>query len=422
MPIKTSLFQTLESVPNDLSLLSRQPSGNRQLPLALLKGLILDGIGTTQSYVGLAAVGDSITQENRTDKAGWLHLLCGLSGQHYRFRGEFAVGGKKAEEVEVEQIPQVLAMSPRPRAVVIACGSNNYYNPGAVDTGIAAVVRMCAVLRSVGILPILWTIPPRDDLPDSITNIHRWNARIQALRSLFGYPLLDAYGALTDPATGRQVPAYTYDGTHPTKLGCARIAMYALASDLFVGVPGDGVPWLAQSNTDSLNLARNGLFVTDSNSDGLAEYMERVGGMPASAITSLVAADKGNWQQVTWATSGAAAGQLSTNLLNISPGRTFEITARIRWDLPAAQADGMFTSLMSVNWVNAAWSQTGYEFLASPPPNAKGEMTVCVRATTPANTANGNLMFLSASGAKTPSAPAIAAISQLTVRDITALL
>jgi len=150
--------------------------------------------------------------------------------------------------------------------------------------------------------------------------------------------------------------------------------------------------------------------------------MERVGGMPASAVTSLVDGDVGKWQRVTWGTAAAANGQLSTNLLNILPGRVFEFTARIRWDLPAAQVMGMFTSMMSVNWVNAAWSQTGYEFLASPPPNAKGEMTVCVRATTPANTANGNLMFLSANGSKTPTAPAIAEISQLTVRDITALV
>ncbi|GAA0493806.1 SGNH/GDSL hydrolase family protein [Pigmentiphaga daeguensis] len=422
MTIQTNQFQVLSDVPADFQFLGRIPAGNRRLPLALGKQLMLGAVGTAQAYVGLAAVGDSITQENRTDKAGWLHLLCALSGQRYRWRGEFAVGGKRAEEVEVEQIPQILAMDPLPKAVVLACGSNNYYSPAAVDTGINAIVRMCATLRAVGILPILWTIPPRNDLPDSVLNIHRWNARIQALRGLYGYPLLDAYGALTDPATGLIRAAYTYDGTHPTKLGCAQIAQHALDSDMFVGVPADGVPWLAQSNTDSQNLVRNGLFMTDTNNDGLGEYMERVGGMPASAVTSLVAADVGRWQQVAWGTGAAANGQLSTNLLNISPGRVFEFTARIRWDLPAAQVAGMFTSMMSINWVNASWAQTGFEFLAAPPATATGEMTVCVRATTPPNTANGNLMFLSANGSKTPTAPAIAAISQLTVRDITALV
>lgn len=225
-----------------------------------------DPIG--KNGVGITAIGDSITQEGRTGRWGWLAKMCYFSGQLLRDRLEFAVGGTTAEQIEANQLPLVLAMNPKPKACVVAAGSNNL-STAQVTSGIAAVKRMCQTLVDNDIQPILWAPPPRGDLPASESLLTDWRNQIISYQGETGWPFIDAWAYLKNPSSYAITPtSATYDGTHLTAEGCAIVGQQAAIAAASWTIPKDVAIPLATAVGGSL--FTNPLFA-DSNGDGVAD-------------------------------------------------------------------------------------------------------------------------------------------------------
>jgi lysophospholipase L1-like esterase len=372
--------------------------------------------GARADAVGITAVGDSITAYGYGEKGDWLTRLCFYSHQLYRRRETFAIGGKTAQEIEAELLPQVLAMDPPPRACVVAAGSNNYFDDMTVDAGFQAVERMCSALVVAGILPVLWTVPPRGDITGSLPRICRWNAHVHRLRTRRGFPLLDAFAALADPATGTIPAALTTDGTHPTDAGAAAIASYALADSLFAGVPQDGAPLIAATDLDTSNLMTRGLFTADSGTPGVPQGLYSWGTHGASLVPG---APRGRWLRLT-RSAGAAPNDGNVGIPNfpVVPGRAYDFVGRLESAFDAAQPD-TFNGLMALVWHDANDVQVKFEWLVGTPGLALESGTFYVRAVAPAGAAKCLPIFQQSAAAAAPTVDAWFQVNALTARDVT---
>jgi len=381
-----------------------------------IPGVVVGGKGGGRmDAVGITAVGDSITAYGYSEKGDWLTRLCFFSHQLYRRRETFAIGGKTAQQIEADLIPLVLAMDPPPRSCVIAAGSNNYFDDATVDAGFQAVERMCATLVGAGILPILWTVPPRGDIPGSLPRICRWNAHLHGLRTCRGFPLLDAFSALVDPATGAIPAALTTDGTHPTNKGAATIAKYALADKLFVGVPQDGAPLITATDLDSSNLMTRGCFTGDSGTPGVAQGLYSWNNHGGSLVAG---APKGRWQRIT-RPAGAAPndGNIGIPDFPVTPGHAYDFVGCIESAFDDSQG-GTFNGLMALVWSAADDTQVKFEWLVGTPGLAAESGTFYVQTVAPAGAAKCLPIFQQSSTATAPNVDAWFQVNGLTARDV----
>lgn len=346
--------------------LSGNPEKNVNVPESALSAYVKTQVpfGTTDQHIGITAIGDSLTADGRVQAKGWLYRLCFLSHQRLRFRGENAVGGQTAQQAEASQLGAILSMSPLPRLCVIAVGSNNYQSNQAVDDGIAAVKRMCVALANAGITPVLWTVPPRGDLPDSQNTILRWNYKIQMLRNQTGYPLVDANAALQNPTSWAITPSKaTYDATHLTAHGCGLVAQYALKDPKFAGAlnQADGVPLLATFNWDPNNLLNGGLFANPPTGEVADGVTEGTAGTCSRIFDD--ATIKGAWQVVTRAGGSGDVNPATIGAMDVAPGDVIDITARVKIKAPNTPADGAWNNMLSIYYANSSWGGVTTEFL-----------------------------------------------------------
>lgn len=376
--------------------------------------------------VGIVGVGDSISAIAYSGLTNWLRDLCYLSGQTYRYRygADFAVSGSTAEQALASQLPQVLAMNPLPKSCVIACGSNNYNSSAEIASGFAAVTTMIRQLLAAGIQPILWTIPPRGNVPGSQTGINAWNALVYQMQAQYGFPLVDCNAAFQDPNNPAFLKAaYTFDGTHPTVLGSGALAAYVLADPKFnAAAKKDTPPWLVTYNSDPANLLQNGLFNSGNGSTSVADGVQL-----ASGVTGLLVNDGqclGNWQRFTRPANAGAVGASSLAFGGVVAGSVIEVSCRLRASTPAVTwgtADaitGPFGQMLGVAWQNASWSQTiGTAYLRQTNTGASESGIICERLLVPAGAANVSVL-IGASSAGGNTQPISVDIAQLAFRVI----
>ncbi|AJD82932.1 hypothetical protein PJWF_00038 [Achromobacter phage JWF] len=375
--------------------LNGNPEKNANVPESVLSTYVKTQApyGTTRQHIGITAIGDSLTADGRVQRKGWLYRLCFLSHQRLRFRGENAVGGQTAQQAESTQLSGVLAMDPPPRLCVIAVGSNNFQDNTAVDDGIAAVKRMCAALDSVGIKPVLWTVPPRGDLPGSEATLTRWNYKIQMLRNQTGYPMIDANAALQDPTGWKIFPVKaSYDLTHLTAHGCGLLAAYALKDPKFAGAlqEADGVTALTTYDNDPYNVFPGGLFATDSGTAGAA-----AGVNPGpDGICTLVANDpdiRGRWQRVARLSSAGESSPATIGAMDVTPGEILDITVRVKLkatSTPTTLPDGSWNNMLALYYANSSWGGVTTEFLMATNGLDEEDGTIILSVVVPENAAH----------------------------------
>jgi lysophospholipase L1-like esterase len=134
----------------------------------------------------------------------------------------------------------------RPGYCVVLGGTNDFNAAqGDIATTIANLTQIYSELTSVGIRPVLCTLPPRNDI--SSWGEQRLNAWIARYARDHGYPLVDIFAALVDPNTpgqylnGNPAPGVNnQDNVHPNAAGAkiiGQLVVDALTPEIAVGAP-----------------------------------------------------------------------------------------------------------------------------------------------------------------------------------------
>ena len=367
---------------------------------------------------GLAVIGDSIASYNSSNSHVWHKLMCLLTGQRIRHTGFFATGGFTLAQIEATHLPQVLAMNPLPGACVVAGGTND---TGAVTPDIAASkathTRIVDALLAAGIMPVLWTLPPRDDSTTVNGLVGQWNAWVRERAALLGLPLVDSHAALVDPATGLFQPALKQDNIHPNDAGHLAIARRMVADSEFIARFADGRVRLTGAAADGANLIPNGegLFLNDANADGRGDGWNSFGsGITYSRVVD--AAAVGQWQRLTIPV-GAGGGMQRD--IAVTAGRTIALAARLRADMdtatPAAQIG------LSGSWRDGSGAVAGNGITAASNLRLLTTADSVVAYGTAVAPAGATLLRVSLAPAGTATKTVVFDIAQVTVDDLTAL-
>lgn len=242
--------------------------------------------------------GDSIAagsdqQSTYSWGGSWFTKLCEASGQKVRIMRNAGVSGNTSTQMLARIQDDVIVYNPD-LCILEAITPNDPAQSISVATSKANIIAMLDALKAAGIRTIVCTGPPNDTTArrDQMNQISAWLSQYAASR---GLPVWDIYTSIVDPADGTYLAANTGDGTHPNALGQA-----ALVTSLLTRIPSgiDTVPLLSPAKSDTSNLITNGVFIGDSNADGLADNWTLAGTLTEKSISS-VSGGSGNWQQIT---------------------------------------------------------------------------------------------------------------------------
>jgi lysophospholipase L1-like esterase len=290
---------------------------------------------------GFAVIGDSITAFNSSGGDVWHKVLTAMSGGRLPWRGYFATGGFTLAQIEETHLPSALALTRRPGAVVIAGGTNDTGSATFNQTeSRATLLRIIGKLQAAGIMPVLWTLPPRDDSAAVNTLVQKWNVWVRYLAHSLGLPIIDAHAALTDPATGLYLAGLKTDSVHPNRAGHFQIGRRAGTDPDFLRRFPSGTPHLSDSKLDAANLIPSGYAMFDSGVNGAGVPTGWTGYGQNTAYTPSIVADDavpGNWFRMTKAAGVTGGGGLQYNLLPAggwAVGDTLALAVRFKQSTP----------------------------------------------------------------------------------------
>jgi hypothetical protein len=300
------------------------------------------------------AIGDSRISNNGTDPLLGGNLftsMCIRSNGRMFYGARFAGGGKTLEQQETEMLPSVLALTGvrKPGRCILGFVTNSLAASGGVGwsltTTAATLQRMVAALQGAGIRPVLVTDTPRPDAAQVNTNTQIWNAWVRAYAAQNGFHLLDFYAAAVDPATGGWKSGYSTDNVHPTyPAGNAALAA-AVVTEYVKTLPNIEVRRSKASDGTNLIPSGQGLFLTDTNADGLANGLSDFStGKTYSIVDDGLVA--GKWQRVQ-RTAGATGNTLCRFDITTTQaaGTLLEFSARLRTNGLAAQPQGVTSGM-----------------------------------------------------------------------------
>lgn len=283
-----------------------------------------------------AAMGDSITDYGgNQDYQPWvgpiyLNQLHILTSQRMKFGGVYATGGWHMSQIRDVHLPQVLALNPKPSAVILFLGTNDFGNPLQYTQNI--FTDIVDRLLNAGIAPILVTIMPHDDVPSYLPYVLTWNAFIRQYAAANGFAILDAWTAVTDPDQTYKA-GYTIEGLHPTEIAYRAIADQGIADGLPTLFPAAPTDLVSNDINDLTNLFNNGvinqgLLSVDTNGDGVADAFTT---KSTTGIFTRIARSLGFWQQLKHSTTGQAIF-LQRTLTGFSPGNKYRFAMEVETD------------------------------------------------------------------------------------------
>lgn len=177
----------------------------------------------------IVLLGDSITAANAITGTspslqhganGWFHHANFALGGAFTLAANYAVSGKRADEVLSGQVPQVLAMSTLPGWVGVLCGTNDFAisrTTAQVQADLAAII---AALTGAGINVVMGTITPRNAYQASIRTVNRWLKETAAAGTYPGLHVVDWYSQLAG-TDGEPSAALFHDNLHPSHSGAS---------------------------------------------------------------------------------------------------------------------------------------------------------------------------------------------------------
>lgn len=316
-------------------------------------GLTRDELSSTFASVelgrpgnGFVFLGDSITlgsdsAVNLYRGDAWPVYASLLSGGKIGYIKNAGVAGNNTTQMLARFDTDVTPYSPT--AVTIAGGMNDAASSVTIGTYAANIAAIVAKCYTIGAVPILCTITPSTATPSNRDDlIATYNTWLRRYAWLNGVPLLDFYPLLVDTTTGALHADYAnVDGIHPTAAGHKVLGQYV--ADTLGGLLLPWSPPMASSNTDPANLLANALFITDTNTDGLADSWTVYSG-PAGAAYSITtnAAIKGNVQRITCTATAATTWLRQLISTGYSVGDTLSFSGKFAADTIGANVQILF--------------------------------------------------------------------------------
>lgn len=238
-----------------------------------VRGAVDTATTIRRSPQAISGLGDSITIGDGSNYGGQYSIsttyfgrVVMRSGGRLRYVNNWGLSGATSATIIEQKLPSCLA--DKSSLVLVTIGTN--------DTGSVSydanqtqenLLYIWTALLEAGKTPIIATVPPRST---QIANVDRLNVWIRRMANVMNLPLVDIHTVLVDPATGQMKAQYTGDGIHPNSAGrdAAAAAAWAVIDRM---IPGGRVIPFPEHNADGANLLANSLFLTDANTDGLAD-------------------------------------------------------------------------------------------------------------------------------------------------------
>ena len=235
----------------------------------------------------IIAIGDSITAggsasspKARADR-DWLGYAS-LVAPNLVYRRNAGIPSDTTALMVARFAVDVAAHNP---GVVIINGGTGDANSGVTLAAFAANIRsMVTSTRAIPAIPVLSTICPAANAGAWRANVDLFNTWLRYYASNEGIPLIDFFSALVDPDTGAFLAAYTYDGTHPST-SAVRLMGQMVADKLSPVLPAWFPPLPGHQTTDDNNLVTGGLFLVDTDVNGLSDGWSKTAAGTASRVT-----------------------------------------------------------------------------------------------------------------------------------------
>lgn len=277
-----------------------------------------DGIRAAAAVNTIFALGDSRVSANGVDPTNSWNIVSSIvlrCADKLTYVGRLAGGGYTLEQQRDSFLPTVLALTGvrKPKFCVLGFVGNSLAVSGGVgwqsSTTLAVLAKMCDDLERKGIMPILCNETPRSDSAQVNANVLVWNSVIAAFASSRGYYLIDLFGAAADPVTMTWRPGYQTDGIHYVQAGASATAS-AVSAALARALPRMVNLRQQYVGGDNLIPSNQGLFLLDSNANGLADGLSD---FSTGAVYSIVddGLCAGKWQRISRAPSGASGNSLA---------------------------------------------------------------------------------------------------------------
>jgi lysophospholipase L1-like esterase len=220
---------------------------------------------------GTAVVmGDSISQSGSDDSTGfmrpsWFNIACIKSNQRLLYVKNSAIAGQRTDNMVARFDTDVIAYHPRYCFIMggtndLSSGLNGIPAGSTPETLRANIDWMVTRCKDNNIIPILCTIPPRDDntIPNIYTLTNSYNLWLKKYGAKNGVMVIDMYSIIVDPATGKYKTGFGVDGIHPNYNGLTLMGDLVVAQMNSI-LPAYG-PYLSYSNIDPINMLTNGCF------------------------------------------------------------------------------------------------------------------------------------------------------------------
>ncbi|MDI3213830.1 GDSL-type esterase/lipase family protein [Arthrobacter sp. AL12] len=255
-----------------------------------LGGAAIVGIGDSHTERTSAPLPESVGGI-RLGGSSFFNQLCSRLGK-LQYAQNSGIGGQTTTQMLARFETDVTAYNPR--IVHILGGTNDTTNVGMpLATTVANLTTMIDRAHQIGAIALIGTIPPRNDTT-LLAQIDKMNVAIKRLASKTGAHLIDYHSVLVSPTTGFYQAALQDDGIHTSALGAKKMAELA-ASVLDKVLPAYTLPFASSQHAATPNLLTNGMFIGDTNADGVADAWTLSG--TATTSTASIVTDRTGWAQ-----------------------------------------------------------------------------------------------------------------------------
>lgn len=264
-------------------------------------------IGSSVSYAGgfaqFGVAGTSLLRDCYAVNVE--HLIHG----RVRFVKNAGTGGADSAHMLGTQLPQILALNPRPGLCILETGPNDAKGAVTAATQKANITAILDALQAVGIHVVALTGTPSNLIDTSsergvFFEVNDWLRALPYSRP--GLTVVDVYPHIALPALNSATATawntgYSTDLTHPVPLGAVEMAKPI--ADAINKLFPKRIPLVAGGG-DPRELLPNPMMVGDT--AGLATNVAAVGGTVVASKVNRTDGIPGQWQQVAF--SGPSTG------------------------------------------------------------------------------------------------------------------